>query len=669
MNRPRAGRALFYTRDSGGEHESTPAQYVEWARRKATDLCVAFRGTAQRIHAMIAGGVSVDGDLFVDFGVKGNQLTRPALDALVREAMSDATVSHILIPRRDRLARPDEPTDALQIEHKLRAAGISLVFMDLVLQPIVRGRKRDIGEMIVGMIDYAGSGEFRRELAEKMIYSQIELAKRGFSTGGRPCYGFRRALVREADKAIVRILEDGERVRRTGHHVVWVPSDRGEIAIVLRIVGMLEKMPASQVAAVLTREGVPAPDSGRVRTDNGVPHPVSGVWHQSTIVSIAKNPMLVGIVVHGRRSMGDQLRFTPQGPRSLEDADFRDGSLPKVVMNPESNLVTAPASFPPLLVAERQRELVAELNRRSGTQRGKPRSRTPGSNPLGCRVFDMTCSWPMYRTPYAGSFRYVCGLYQQSHSGTCENNHVDGLIATRFVLETIRQKCLTPKILGRIEERLQRIAEEEANTPGATKQLAAKQAELSGIEGTLAKVTHNMAVADNDDQRRAMASVFDKLSIEKRRVQEDLASLKASVPDRSDPASEVAAAMELLGRLEQLATDESSLVDVGELFKLVDAKLYLRFTKVAWGKRLVNRVQGGVLTLGAAPPPIKPYEGSTNRANVQAGRQTSPEQKGGSELPPPPRNSSPRREGDSSGNVSRGDRIRTCDLLHPMQTR
>ena len=47
------GRALFYTRDSGGEHDQTPAQYVGWAQRKARDLGLAFSGTSETINNMM----------------------------------------------------------------------------------------------------------------------------------------------------------------------------------------------------------------------------------------------------------------------------------------------------------------------------------------------------------------------------------------------------------------------------------------------------------------------------------------------------------------------------------------------------------------------------------------------------------------------------------------
>src|SRR5262245_9369823 len=134
--RPRQGRALFYTRDSGGKHENTPGQYVAWAQAKAAELGLAFGGTPEAIEAMIREGRSRLGDLFLDFGVAGNLLSRDGLDALINEALSDRSVSHVLIPRRDRLARPDDPVDAVRLENVLRGDGLTLVFMDRTCPPL-----------------------------------------------------------------------------------------------------------------------------------------------------------------------------------------------------------------------------------------------------------------------------------------------------------------------------------------------------------------------------------------------------------------------------------------------------------------------------------------------------------------------------------------------------
>ena len=105
-------RALFYTRDSLGRSEMTPAQYVRWAQAKAAELGVAFSGSPDQIEKMIKECLSCSGDLFLDYGVTGDKLTRPGLDAMMRMAKTDLGVSHVFIPRRDRFARPEDAIEA-----------------------------------------------------------------------------------------------------------------------------------------------------------------------------------------------------------------------------------------------------------------------------------------------------------------------------------------------------------------------------------------------------------------------------------------------------------------------------------------------------------------------------------------------------------------------------
>jgi len=200
----------------------------------------------------------------------------------------------------------------------------------------------------MAFLDYSNAGAFRRELAQKILLAQIALAKAGYSTGGRPPYGFRRFLVRD-DGYVVRQLENGERVRMARHHVVWLRGPEEELNVIRRILTMLETMPASRVAAILTAERIPSPDTGRYRKDNGVHHAVSGVWHQTTVVYIARNPLLLAIARYGVRSMGDQLRLSETGPRELDEDDFRSDDEPKVIRNPESIQILAPARFEPIL--------------------------------------------------------------------------------------------------------------------------------------------------------------------------------------------------------------------------------------------------------------------------------------------------------------------------------
>lgn len=407
--RPEAGRGLFYSRDSGGEHDQTPGQYIRWAKSKADNLDVKFRGSPEKIERLIASGQSHDGeDIFFDFCVKGNLLSRPALDAMKAEIVRDRTVSHIFIPRRDRLARPDQTVDGVVLEKELRELGISIVFMNQTCPPLKRGERQHLGELLTTCAEYNESGKFREDLAEKMIYAQLQLAATGFTTGGRPPFGFRRHLI-SADGQVVRELADGEIVRQKGHHVVWLPGPPDELELIKRILTMIEKLPAARVARTLTEEGIPSPDAGRLRKDNGVKHPVSGVWHATTIVNIARNPLLLATTSYGQRSMGDRRRLTPEGPRLMDDSDYRPDNQPKVIRNPQDQVITAKAHFEPLIPESQAERLTKVLDKRAGAQRGKPRSRDPERNPLGTRVVDMNCGWTMYRCQMGNTFRYTCG--------------------------------------------------------------------------------------------------------------------------------------------------------------------------------------------------------------------------------------------------------------------
>jgi hypothetical protein len=62
--------------------------------------------------------------------------------------------------------------------------------------------------------------------------------------------------------------------------------------------------------------------------------------------------------------------------------------------------------------------------------------------------------------------------------------------------------------------------------------------------------------------------------------------------------------MATLDEMTELAADPTNLGAVGELFRRVNARLFLSFREERLKTRVVNRVAGGVLTFGATPPPV-----------------------------------------------------------------
>jgi hypothetical protein len=588
-----------------------------------------------------------DGDLFIDFDVKGHVLSRRGLDALIEEANHDEQVSHVLIPRRDRLARPDDPLDGIRLEDRLHEIGVTLVFIDRISPPTPIGSRKDVTERICALIEYDQSGQFLQDLAYKMIVTQINLAKSGYSTGGRPPYGFRRWLVK-ADGTKVQELREGLCVRTAGHHVVWLPGPEEELAVIRRIISMLEAMPASRVAAVLTAEKVPTPDAGRYRTDNGVKHLTSGVWHATTIINIARNRLLVAIATYGRRSMGDHLRLSSNGPRKLRPSDFRKDRKRKVIANGAAEQIIASGHFAPIIEPDRHQRLLEILDARAGTQRGKPRSRDPNRNPLGGRVFDMKCGWPMYRRPDGEGFRYVCGLYGQSKGQRCDHNNVDGPTAARFVADALRQLVYSrqPQLKARLRELAQRNLAVNDDEDG----MAIKERRLVQVIIDLKKAQTNLSRAESDAQYKAVAEDFEQLRAQSQSLQSEIADLKASRNRPSNVDAEVQSALAVVDRFSDFEA-ANQLAALTELFTITNARLFLRFKKVQLKKRSVNKLACGVLTIGAVPPPIELYSGPTSRMKI--GLDVTPQNTENPSCDSFVSGS----EGNSLGNVNRGDRI------------
>jgi hypothetical protein len=262
----------------------------------------------------------------------------------------------------------------------------------------------------------------------------------------------------------------------------------------------------------------------------------------------------------------------------------------------------------------------------------------------------------MYRQPYQDSFRYLCGLYQQSSGAKCNHNHVDGLTATRFLLGCVRQRLLAPALKVRLEQKLRAIAERERSRRRPDTDLRAKQAALAAVRDKRKRAGENLGLAEGPEQFRAVAAVFEQLQKQEKALEGEVRQLEQVVGQVADVDGEVAAALVGLERMADLAASSSDLGSVGQLLRQLNARMFLRFMEARWKTRTINKVAGGVVTFGTTPPPVALYEGPTGRRHVKG--PTAPEGATGPcspESPGGPGNV-PGGEGDSLGNVRRGER-------------
>lgn len=604
--RPEKGRAILYTRDSEGRERTTFEEYVRWCQQKAKELGLEFHATEGQIDAMIRSKRYVDGDIIIDFGIAGDELDRPGLKALFAIIERDKHISHVLCPRRDRLTRATDPAESMRLENHLSRLGVWLVFLDDTVPPIKVGDAPEIDRLVKSVVGSYTSSKEVRELARKSVFAKLRLARDGHSAGGRAPFGFERWLVDAAGRHVERIA-DKHAVSGPGCHVDWLPTDEEKLHLVRRIFGMLDEgLSASRVASILTAEGVPTPDFKRRRTDGGYSHPTSGIWHITMVVSLARNPAYAGLLRIGRRSMGKYSRFTPEGPRQLSDEDFRDDGRPKVVQNLVKGVIEAPGHFTPPVPRDQWERVNQLLDVRAGVQRGRTRRRRPEANPLQGRLFDLHCSWPMYRSPNGKRFRYVCGNYVQSQGAQCSHNAVDCENALRFVLSYTRDQVLRPDVLQKVRARLTEIARKDLSSSKDDDSLRRLQHRLSELDEEIELNVQNLARAKSGELHDAVSRVYEKNLAERKALEEEIASL-ANRRQRVDLEAEVEAAMGQIEHLENLISNAEELAVAREIIELVNINLFLSFEDATWGKRTVRKVAGGVLTTGAAPLPIKPY--------------------------------------------------------------
>jgi hypothetical protein len=102
------------------------------------------------------------------------------------------------------------------------------------------------------------------------------------------------------------------------------------------------------------------------------------------------------------------------------------------------------------------------------------------------------------------------------------------------------------------------------------------------------------------------------------------------------------------------------------LLSRLNFNLWLSFGEASQGKRKVRVLKGGIITTGEAEFPVRPYGGTADRPGEDGAVGDSASLTAGvTQTPSASLESS--REGVSFTMCSRGDTIRTCDLLDPNQ--
>jgi hypothetical protein len=80
---------------------------------------------------------------------------------------------------------------------------------------------------------------------------------------------------------------------------------------------------------------------------------------------------------------------------------------------------------------------------------------------------------------------------------------------------------------------------------------------------------------------------------------------------------EIKTAFALLEKLDRYSESAGDYCGMRKVFELTNLKLFLRFEAAEWGKRTVQRLASGTITLGETPPPVQIYQGNTGRSGLK----------------------------------------------------
>ena len=692
MNRRPKNNALLYSRRSGRRQELSLSMQLTWAIEEAPRLGVTLDASAADLQHMLDNSLHNYKSIRLDDGLTGADPNRPGFLALIDDALSDTSISHVLIHKRDRFARPQEAVEMVQIEKRLNHAGITLVFSDSVSEPYHPGQG-GIERDIITLLAYSESGNYLNQLAERVILAHVPLAQGNFSTGGNAPYGHVRALFDPAGN-FVEYLPKGRTVRQLGCHVRWVPGkDDAEQAKIRAWICILDLRHrgwgGKRIANHLNALGIPSPGAGTVRTDHGVKHTVSGKWGHGTVLDLCKNTTILGIKQYGRRAEGKHRRLAKSGWRLLDASDLNQDGNPKIVNNEATVIVEGRGESPGLYDEKKWQEIQADMQQRRHCQRGISRAKDPAKYPLRCRVVDMTngCGAIIYGVQSSNRRLYKCGNYMRTSGDKCDNNSVDAEALLKFVMGVLRQCIGQLGCRDAIRKRLLEIGARD--TKGQFKEsvasnVSAAVSRVNELNSELERVRHNMAREPDESIYAALRQEYQTISGQINGAESALQAANASKHSENDrdPKQQVEAAMSLIDHIHHVTTDESARIELHEMLKRLGCRIGLRFVEAIKGKkRRVRKLADGVIVFGDRELPVPLHgdtrvdggtpsitedadpkhscESTTNEAKKLLGRDQR-ESAGKGNHKPSPADTRPvngHREGDSLTMVSRGDWI------------
>lgn len=136
--------------------------------------------------------------------------------------------------------------------------------------------------------------------------------------------------------------------------------------------------------------------------------------------------------------------------------------------------------------------------------------------------------------------------------------------------------------------------------------------EIKLAEAKIARLSRRIADEDsNDEVYKLLKGELDRLVLEKRLKQEQLAQLKhknAGDEQRSSPTEEIETALTVIEQLQEVvSTNKEAVQRFQDLLVSLDIRIGLNFGNNPVGKRILRNLLGGIIAIGGHSLPVPIY--------------------------------------------------------------
>jgi len=437
-------------------------------------------------------------DVFEDEAVSGSELDRRGIRKLLRFLRSTPHKGTLVIWKRNRLARPDDPRDGLILERQIEQTGWSIQYLHGAQ---ASGNK--LMDTLMSAIEHHQSGEFLRSLATDVLRGQLRRALAGGFLVGVVPYGFARQVTSPSGAS--RSVGRKERYRRApGEAVRWVSGEPAEVETVQR---MFERFGSEKASFV----GL----AGELNADS-IPSPRGKLWVGSTIRGMLLNPTYAGEFVWNRQTAG---RFC----RLIDGKATRrtKGEGPRCRKTEVEDQVRIPDHHVALVEKElfdKVGEIIARRGSRSGGRRQINRS-----HPLSRKVFCSQCGSSMTATRFdkRGPV-YCCNGYRRSR--TCECYLILAGSLERALLRKLKEVA-TPSIRSNLREKVVKALRTRLASDAPTVTIERLAKERKNLERKISRALDNMGVVGADVAQQ-IAGKIEGWTTHRRELDEKIARAK-----------------------------------------------------------------------------------------------------------------------------------------------